>query len=86
MGFFDGYVERRIRKHTFFKKINTIIDWSGMEKEILKVYRRGHPVDGRPAYKGLLLFKMLLIGIWYDLSVSIWNLNCPLRLNHQLPT
>jgi hypothetical protein len=26
MGFFDGYVERRIRKHTFFKQINTIID------------------------------------------------------------
>ena len=52
MGFFDGYVERRIRKHTFFKQINTIIDWSGMEKEILKVYRRGHWVDGRPAYKG----------------------------------
>ena len=25
-------------------------------------------MDGRPAYRGLLLFKMLLIGIWYDLS------------------
>ena len=33
-----------------------------------KVYKRGHSVDGRPAYSGLLLFKMLLLGIWYGLS------------------
>ncbi|MDR2585554.1 MAG: IS5 family transposase, partial [Prevotellaceae bacterium] len=68
MGFVDGYVERRIRKNTFFKQINTLIDWTEIEKEITKVYKRGHSVDGRPAYRGLLLFKMLLIGIWYDLS------------------
>jgi IS5 family transposase len=68
MGFVDGYVERRIRKNTFFRQINQLLDWSEIEKEINKVYRRGHSVDGRPAYRGLLLFKMLLIGIWYDLS------------------
>jgi IS5 family transposase len=68
MGFVDGYVERRIRKNTFFKQVNTLIDWEEIEKEIKKVYKRGHSVDGRPAYSGLLLFKMLLIGIWYDLS------------------
>ena len=68
MGFVDCYVERRIRKNTFFKQINMIIDWTEVEKEIRKVYKRGHSVDGRPAYSGLLLFKMLLIGIWYDLS------------------
>jgi IS5 family transposase len=39
-----------------------------MEKEIDKVYKRGKSVDGRPAYKGILLFKMLLIDIWYGLS------------------
>jgi len=68
MGFSDGYVERRIRKNTFFKQINTLIDWNEIEKEINKVYKRGHSVDGRPAYSGLLLFKMLLLGIWYSLS------------------
>ena len=67
-GFADGYVERRIRKNTFFKQVNTLIDWSELEKEIRKVYKRGHSVDGRPAYSGLLLFKMLLLGIWYNLS------------------
>jgi len=68
MGFVDGYVERRIRKNTFFKQINILIDWKEVEKEVNKVYKRGHSVDGRPAYSGILLFKMLLIGIWYDLS------------------
>ena len=68
MGFFDGYVERRIRKNTFFKQINMLIDWEEIGKEINKVYKRVHSVDGRPAYSVLLLFKMLLIGIWYDLS------------------
>ena len=51
----------------FFKQINMLIDWVEIEKEIKKVYKRGHSVDGRPAYRGLLLFKMLLIGICYDL-------------------
>jgi IS5 family transposase len=68
MGFVDGYVERGIGKHTFFKQINRLIDWSEIEKEIKKVYKRGHSVDGRLAYSGLLLFKMLLLGIWYGLS------------------
>jgi IS5 family transposase len=68
MSFAGNYVEYRIRKNTFFKQINTLIDWTEIEKEITKVYKRGHSVDGRPAYSGLLLFKMLLLGIWYDLS------------------
>ena len=34
----------------------------------IKVYKRGQSVNGRPAYSGLLLFKMLLTGIWYGLS------------------
>ena len=68
MGVVDCYVEKRIRKNTFFKQINTLIDWKEIDKEIVKVYKRGYSVDGRPAYSGLLLFKMLLPGIWYDLS------------------
>ena len=68
MSFAGNYVERRIRKNTFFKQINMLIDWSEVEKEIIKVYKRGHSVDGRSAYSGLLLFKMLLLGIWYNLS------------------
>ena len=36
MSFVGGYVERRIRKNTFFKQINILIDWSDIEKEIRK--------------------------------------------------
>jgi len=68
MSFVSVYVEKRTRKNTFFKHVNLLIDWREIEKEINKVYKRGHSVSGRPAYSGLLLFKMLLIGIWYDLS------------------
>ena len=39
MGFVDCYVERRIRKNTFFKQINTLIDWKEIDKEIVKVYK-----------------------------------------------
>ena len=68
MGFSDGYVEKRVRKNVFFKHIEILIDWSSLEAEIRKVYKRGLSADGRPAYKGILLFKMLLLGIWYNLS------------------
>jgi IS5 family transposase len=68
MGFVDNYVEKRIRKNTFFKQVDVLINWQEIDREIVKVYKRGSSVDGRPAYSGLLLFKMLLLGIWYDLS------------------
>jgi len=68
MGFAGQHVNKHIRKNKFFERINKLIDWSELEKEIKKVYKRGCSVDGRQAYSGLLLFKMLLIGIWYNLS------------------
>jgi len=37
MDFVDCYVERRIRKNTSFKQINTLIDWKEIDKEIVKV-------------------------------------------------
>ena len=68
MGFSDGYVERRISKNTFFKQVNQLIDWSPLEKELKKVYKSGKKERGTKAYNPLLLFKMQLISIWYDLS------------------
>ena len=66
--FSDVYVARRTRKQQFFKDINTIIDWEPLAKELDKIYTKGRVVSGQKAYRGILLFKMLLIGIWYDLS------------------
>jgi len=68
MSFVSHHVERRTRKNIFLRQIDQIINWQPIEKEINKVYKRGHSVDGRPSYPGLLLFKMLLLQTWYRLS------------------
>jgi IS5 family transposase len=62
------FVDKRTRKGTFLRQIDTIVDWQPIEKEINNIYRRGYSVDGRPSYSGLLLFKMLLLQTWYNLS------------------
>lgn len=61
-------VERRTRKSKFFKDIDQIINWKDVDKLISTYYSKGKNAVGQDAYSGLLLFKMLLVGIWYDLS------------------
>ncbi len=68
MSFAGNYVERRTRKNRFFHQIDEIVDWSVIEKEIDKVYKKGLSVDGRPSYRGIVMFKMMLIQMWYGLS------------------
>lgn len=68
MGFFDMYMVQKTRRQNFFDSINKLIDWNKIEIELNKIYKKGESVDGRPAYSGLLLFKMLLIEIWYGMS------------------
>ena len=46
------------------KQIDELIDWDSIEKAISVHYAPTSDVTGRPAYPGLLLFKMLLVGIW----------------------
>ena len=62
-------VSRRTRKSKFFHQISTVIDWSVFEKELYKICKRSI-VDaaGRPAYNPLVLFKMMLLQTWYNLS------------------
>jgi IS5 family transposase len=68
MSFSQIFVEKRTRKDTFLRQINQIIKWQPIEKEINKVYKKGFSADGRPSYPGILLFKMLLLEQWYNLS------------------
>ena len=59
------------------------------------MYKRGKQQGGQRAYRGILLFKMLLIGIWYDLSdmdvEDMCNENlsamrfCNLKLEDEVP-
>lgn len=64
MSFSTAYVLKRTAKNTFYSHINTIIDFQSIDKEIVKYYSPGQSAVGKPGYSGLLLFKMLLIGIW----------------------
>ncbi|WP_244072001.1 hypothetical protein [Nitrosomonas sp. PY1] len=46
-----------------------MIDWNAIDRAIAIHYAPVSDGTGRPAYSGLLLFKMLLVGIWHgDLS------------------
>ena len=64
MSFSDYFVTHRTRKGNFLAQIDQLIDWKPIEQNIRIHYKPGHDVTGRPAYSGLLLFKMLMVGIW----------------------
>ncbi len=66
--FVSDFVGRRTKKNKFFNQIDSVIDWQPIEKEINKAYKKGSDIVGRKAYRGIMLFKMLLVGIWYGLS------------------
>ena len=57
--FADSICEFRARKikKTFFNQINTLMDWSEIDKIIDKHYKKGNTAVGKPSYSGLLLFK-----------------------------
>ncbi len=66
-------VTRRTRKGNFLNQIDYLIDWEPIEKAIAEHYAPTYDAAGRPAYPGLLLFKMLLARIWHGgLSESPW--------------
>lgn len=64
MTFSDYDVTRRTRKGNFLKQIDQLIDWSAIEQAIAVHCAPISDAAGRSAYSGLLLFKMLLVGIW----------------------
>lgn len=61
----DSFVTRRTRKGNFLNQIDQLIDWHAIEKTIELHYAPMSDATGRPAYSGLLLFKMLLVGLWH---------------------
>ena len=64
MSFSEFDVTRRTRKGNFLNQIDQLIDWKPIEQAIAQHYAPTSDATGRPAYPGLLLFKMLLVGIW----------------------
>lgn len=59
---------RKKLKNQFFDQINALIDWKPIEKIIYKYYKKKESITGRPAYNGLMLFKISLLQTWYGLS------------------
>lgn len=59
----DCFVTRRTRKGNFLNQIDQLSDWTPTEKAIAQYYAPVSDVTGRPAYPGLLLFKMLPVGL-----------------------
>ena len=66
--FVSAYVEKHVEKNQFFRKVKKVIDWRSLDTELRTVYTKGLTERGAKAYAPLLLFKMLLISEWYDLS------------------
>ena len=61
-------LRRRKVKKTFFQQIDALIDWNTVKKVIDKHYQPQKRSTGKPAYSGLMLFKMSLLQTWYGLS------------------
>lgn len=68
MSFSAPYMERKTRSAQFYSQMNLIINWKSIETVINRYYTKAHNLRGEKPYSGLVLFKMLLIGIWNDLS------------------
>jgi len=66
--FVSVYVEKHSKKNQFFNDIKKILDWPEIDEALKKVYKIGLKERGAKAYSPLLLFKMYLISIWYDIS------------------
>ncbi|PTQ87325.1 hypothetical protein [Nitrosomonas ureae] len=82
MSFSEFNVTRRTRKGNFLNQIDQLIDWKPIEQAVAQHYAPASDATGRPAYSGLLLFKMLLVGIrnggLSDEAVAVINLGiCP---------
>lgn len=70
VSFADVMLEERYRKsqNAFLHQVDTLIDWRPIRSIINKKYTKRQSAVGAPAYDVILLFKMLLLQSWYNLS------------------
>ena len=62
------YVEKRKTKRVFLKQMSSLIHWESVANVLEKHYPTGQSGQGRKAYPALVLFKMMLLQTWYNLS------------------
>lgn len=68
MSFSTPFMERKTRTSEFYSQMNLIINWRSIETIINRYYTKGYTLKGEKPYCGLVLFKMLLVGVWSNLS------------------
>lgn len=66
--FAEMAISHRKTTNLFLEQVNQLIDWKIVEMVIDNYDTRGKGIAGNSAYPGLVLFKMSLLGIWYNLS------------------
>ena len=68
--FADALLSKRYRKaqNDFLNQVDALIDWRPIRTLINKKYTKRQNAIGAPAYDVILLFKMLLLETWYNLS------------------
>jgi len=70
LSFADIAVSSRNIKNPFLETIQLNVNWDQIENLILQNYNKGKRADGRPAFRGLLLFKMCLLQEWYGVTAK----------------
>ncbi len=61
-------VRRAKLKNGFLRQINTLVDWRPIRTLLNSKYTKHQNAVGNPAYDALMLFKILLLMRWYNLS------------------
>lgn len=66
----DTVCDLRLKKvsMTFVDQVDKLIDWNKVRNTIEKKYTKRANAIGNPAYDCILLFKILLLQQWYNLS------------------
>jgi len=67
-GIADYVAAHRKHKDCFLDEIDRLIDWKPLEKVLRNKLKRVANAVGNPAYPPLLMFKILLLQRWYNLS------------------
>jgi IS5 family transposase len=65
----DQEIQNRISKHKhFLNDIEKVIDWNRINKVLSKAEIRRQSVAGRDSYSAEVMFRIMLIQSWYQLS------------------
>ena len=66
----DIAIEKRNLSNGFLDQVDKVVDWKKIEEKIDVIYSKGKRLDGRPAYPGILLFRMCMLEEWFTIFHS----------------